>query len=335
MKRIVSILFVVCCCGLAQAQDKPTINMQAEARFDYQREYMDGHPLDANSGFKGKFINIMANGKISDRFSYAFRQRLNKAHTDQSFFDATDFVNLTYRLDDNWSFNGGKQVVSLGRYVYNKAPIDLYFYSEFWYKFGLYQWGVSTTYTTDTKKDVFQFQLCESPFDYKNQDLYAFNLMWYGSHNWFNSIWSLNAMAYEPGEYIYFLSLGNQFQLGDAAFKVDFMNRGSDSDFFRLKDFSLIGELSYPIQGQWNVFGKVSYDVNRTDNASDFCVLPGTELTRVGAGLEYYPLKEGNKNLRFHLYGCYATGENANPSGAVLPGQFLVGVGVKMKVNVL
>ena len=334
MKRILSILSVVLCCSLAQAQDKPSINVQAEVRFDYQREYIDGNALDANSGFEGKFLNVMAFGRFNDRFSYAFRQRLNKAHTKQSVFDATDFVNLTYRLNSHWSFTAGKQLVDLGRMVYNKAPIDMYFCTEFWNKFALYQWGVNTNYTTGNKKDVFQFQLTESPYDFKNQDLYAFNLMWMGSHGWFKSFWSLNAMAYEPGEYLYFLSLGNHFQLGNAALKVDFMNRGSDADFFRLKDFSLIGELSYPVQANWNVYGKVSYDINKTENTSDFCVLPGTELTRVGAGMEYYPLKEGNKNLRFHLYGCYATGKNGNPSGSALPGQFLVAAGVKMRVNV-
>ena len=30
--------------------------------------------------------------------------------------------------------------------------------------------------------------LCQSPFNFKNQDLYSFNLMWYGSHNWNKSI---------------------------------------------------------------------------------------------------------------------------------------------------
>ena len=334
MKRFLVVLFVVLGCSWAQAQDKPSINVQAEVRFDYQREYMDGNALDANSGFKGKFLNVIAFGKFNEHFSYAFRQRLNKAHADQSVFDATDFVNLTYRLNNHWSFTGGKQLVNLGRMVYNKASIDMYFCTEFWNKFALYQWGLNTTYATASKKDVFEIQLTESPFDYKNQDLYALHLTWYGNRDWFSSFWSLNAMGYAPGEYIYFLSLGSQFKLGSSALKVDFMNRGSDSDFFRLKDFSLIGELSFPVQQKLNVYGKVSYDVNKTENTSDFCVLPGTELTRVGAGLEYYPLEKGNKNLRFHLYGCYATGQNANPSGTALPGQFLIAGGVKIKVNV-
>ena len=61
----------------------------------------------------------------------------------------------------------------------------------------------------------------------------------------------------------------------------------------------------------------------------------GTELTRVGAGLEYYPLKDGNKNLRFHLYACQAFGKNGNPAGTMLPEQTFVDLGVKFKVDIL
>jgi hypothetical protein len=55
----------------------------------------------------------------------------------------------------------------------------------------------------------------------------------------------------------------------------------------------------------------------------------------VGAGLEYYPLSNGNRNIRFHLYGCHAIGKNGNPNGTMLPDQTFVDLGVKFKVDVL
>ena len=39
-----------------------------------------------------------------------------------------------------------------------------------------------------------------------------------------------------------------------------------------------------------NLFAKYTYDVNAS-NMADLCVLPGTELSRVGAGLEYFPIE--------------------------------------------
>jgi len=96
-----------------------------------------------------------------------------------------------------------------------------------------------------------------------------------------------------------------------------------------------MGELSYMIQDKLNIYGKVTYDVNRTNSVGDLCVLPGTELTRVGAGLEYYPLPKGNKNLRVHAYVCQAFGENGNPSGTMLPDQTMVDVGLKWKMDIL
>ena len=58
------------------------------------------------------------------------------------------------------------------------------------------------------------------------------------------------------------------------------------------------------------MFGKATYDVNK-DNFADLCVLPGTELTRVGAGVEYFPI-EGSRDIRFHAGYSYSWGKNTN-----------------------
>lgn len=334
MKKIICTLLMAVGASCVCAQESKLVNLQAEVRFDYQREYLDGDALKANSGFKGKYMNIILNGEINKHFSYSYRQRLNKAHADQSFFDATDWVYLTYKANDNWKFSGGKQVVGIGGYEYDRAPIDLYFCSEYWNNIPCYQFGVSTTYTTNDGNDSFMAQICESPFNYNNEDLYAYNLMWYGSHGWFNTIWSVNMQEYTSGKYIYYLALGNEFKMGNAKLQLDFMNRATDNQAFFLKDCSVMGELSYMVNDKLNVYSKVTYDVNNTNRIGDFCVMPGTELTRIGAGLEYYPLK-GNRNLRFHAFGCYTTGDNANEAGALLNDQTIFDVGVKWKIDLL
>jgi hypothetical protein len=278
---------------------------------------------------------VILNGKINDHWSYSYRQRLNKAHADQSFFDATDWLHLTYKLNDNWSFNGGKQVVGIGGYEYDRAPIDLYFCSEYWNNIGCYQFGVSATYTTNNGNDSFLAQICESPFNFMNDDLYAYNLMWYGSHDWYNSIWSVNAQEIASGKHIYYIALGNEFRFGNAKLQLDLMNRASDDHAFFFKDFSVMSELSYMVNENLNVFGRMSYDVNKTNSTADACVLSGTEMTRLGAGLEYYPLQEGNRNLRFHLYACHSFGKNGNPAGTMQDEQTFVDMGVKFKVDIL
>ena len=335
MKKIICSLFLLVSSLCATAQENKAINLLFETRLDYQREYLDGDAVKANSGFRGKYLNLMLFGTINEHWSYSYRQRLNKAHADQSFFDATDWIHITYRLNKNWAFNGGKQVVGIGGYEYDRAPIDLYFCSEYWNNIPCYQFGVSTTYTTNSGKDSFMAQFCESPFNFKNEDLYAYNLMWYGTHGWYNSMWSVNAQEYAPGKFIYYLALGNEFRFGDATLLLDFMNRATDGHAFFFKDFSVMGELSYTIGKKFNVFGRMSYDVNKTHSTGDMCVMPGTELTRLGAGVEFYPLPEGNRNLRFHLAACHSFGKNGNPEGTMQDEQTFADMGVKLKLDIL
>lgn len=337
MKKKLCMLLTAFSIGCACAQENKLLNLQGEVRFDYQREYLDGNAVKSNCGFKGKYINIMLDGSINEHFSYSYRQRLNKQHADQSFFDATDWVYLTYKANDHWSFSGGKQVVGIGGYEYDRAPIDLYFCSEFWNNIACYQFGASMTYSSKSGNDKFMAQFCESPFNLPDEDMYAYNLMWYGSHDWYNSIWSVNAMEYVPGKFIYYIALGNEFRLGNAKLQLDYMNRATDKHAFFFKDCSLMGELSYMIDNKVNIFGKVTYDVNNTNSSviGDKCVLPGTEVTRVGVGMEYYPLPKGNKNIRLHANYCHAFGKNSNANGVLQPKLSIFDIGVKVKVDFL
>lgn len=314
------------------AQSK-LINLRLEGRFDAQREYVDGTDIEDNSGFKGKFLNIRMDGDIGHGFSYSWRQRLNKAHKDQSYFDATDWLTLTYTTG-NWSFSGGKQVVGIGGYEYDRAPIDTYNYSEYCSNIACYQLGVSAAYTTDGGGDKIMIQSTESPFRANASDMYAYNIIWYGSHGWFNSIYSANMIEYLPGKFISYIVLGNKFNAGDFSLELDIMNRATDSHAYFGKNMSVIGELSWTPTEQWRVFGKASYDVNNTTSDADYCVLPGTEITRVGAGIEFFPIKS-SKDVRLHFNGHYTFGNNGNPSGALIDKQSMVDVGITWRIKIL
>lgn len=311
------------------------LNLQAEARVDYQREYIDGEADKANSGFKGKFVNLIASGTINDHFSYAYRQRLVKANSEQSLFDAIDWIYLTWRADEHWEVSAGKQVVGIGGYEYDRAPIDLYFCSEYWNNIPCYQLGVSAAYNINGGKDKILAQYCQSPFRANADDMYAYNIMWYGSHGWLNTIYSVNLIEYMPHKYISYLALGHRLDFGEVKIELDFMNRAGGHQAYFFKDFSVMSEVSYSPTKKLNVFGRVTYDVNKTSNtAADCCVLPGTELTYVGGGVEFYPVKN-SRNVRLHAYYAHSFGKNGNENCAVPPKQDFVSVGLKWKVDLL
>lgn len=332
MRKIGFILLSCLCFFTAEAQE--LLKLQAEARVDYQREYIGGEAIRPHSGFRGKYLNIMLNGNLNEHFSYSYRQRLNKMHADQSFFDATDWVNLTYRPDDHWSFSAGKLVVGIGGYEYDRAPIDLYFTSEFWNNIPCYQLGVNIGYAFKGGKDQLVLQFCQSPFRAHGDDMYAYNLSWYGSHGKLSTIYSLNLMEYLPHKFINYIALGHRLDFGKVTLEADLMNRASSHQVFFFKDFSVMAEVAFRPLSWLNVFGKVTYDVNKTESAADYCVMPGTELTYLGGGLEFYPLK-GNRDVRIHATYSHSFGTNGNPDGTLPGKQDMLYVGLKWRVDLL
>ena len=318
------------------AQDNELLTLRLEARLDYTQEYISSEKITDNSGFKGKYLNLRMDGNISDRFSYSYRQRLNKPNSNATFFDATDWIDLTYSFG-NFALSGGKQVVAIGGYEYDKAPINIYFASEYWQNIACYQMGVSGSYTTDSGKDKFSLQFCESPFrknalNVGNEEMSAYNFMWYGDHGFFSSMYSLNFMEYMPGKYINYIALGNKFTLGDFSLELDLMNRATSLDNIFVNDYSVIGDLSWQINDRTKLFAHVSYDRNKSVSG-DLCVAPGTRLLRAGAGVEYFPIKNYS-NLRLHLFYCY-TGGDAPQTTVLRPDQTIVDAGLTWYMNML
>ncbi len=336
MKKIVFVLLATTLLTTGAIAQNKLLNLKAETRIDYMGQYLDNVHDKGASGFKGKYLNLILSGEIGRHFSYNYRQRLNKAHADQSFFDATDWLYLTYSLNDNWQFSAGKQVVGIGGYEYDRAPIDLYFCSEFWNNIACYQFGASATFTTDSGADKIMFQACQSPFRAYADDMYAYNLMWMGSHKWFQSLWSANMIEYQPGSYVYYIALGNQFTFGDFRLQLDVMNRATNEHSFFFKDFSLMGEASYTIADKVNIFARATYDANNaTDTMGDYCLLPDTELTRIGGGIEFYPLPKGNRDIRLHAAYSHIFGHNGNPEGVLQSKESMFTIGLTWRMDIV
>lgn len=318
---------------MATAQENPRVNLRLEARGDVMGEAIGTNVQAGNTGFRGSQLNLRLNGNINDSWSYAYRQRMGKPNGNASYFDAVDHINLTYTTGA-WAFTGGKQTVAVGGYEYDRAPIDFYFGSEYWYNMACYQWGVSAKHSLGTESnDVLVLQVAQSPFRSVSPSLLGCNVLWSGNYGWIDILHSVNVMEYAKRKYVGFVALGHQFNMNELTLQFDWMSRTDVANLSLFNDFSVMAELAWAATNKLNVFGKVTYDKNK-DNVVDYCVLPGTELTRVGAGVEYFPIKD-SRDVRLHGSYSYAWGQNGNPAGTVWNNQSLVSLGVTWKMSIL
>jgi hypothetical protein len=226
----------------------------------------------------------------------------------------------------------------IGGWEYDRAPIELYFCSEFWNNVNCYQIGASVAYTTNSGNDTILFQACQSPYDTTSEavDYYAYNLYWSGSHGFYTALYSLNFMQYAPGKYDKYVALGNQFKFGDATIQLDLMSRGPKVKDLLFDNFSIMGEASYLIADRVNIFAKATYDKIGNSSIIASGLVPGTELTRVGGGVEYYPLGgEGNRNVRLHAAYAHTFGVNTNIDGTAKNNLGYLTVGLTWKIDLL
>ena len=333
-------------------EDNEIFKLGIEARFDYLNQAVAGEHDIAGSGFKVRYFNLRMDGQITSKFSYSWRQRFNRANSLSEFAQNTDWLTLTYKPIPNLSISAGKQVLMIGGWEYDRAPMDLYFCSEFWNNVNCYQIGASVAFTTTEGNDTILFQACQSPYDTASTsvDYYAYNLYWSGSHGCFTALYSINFMQYAPGKYDKYIALGNQFKFGDATIQLDYMSRGPKAlgvyienkqvlltpEDLLFDNFSIMGEFSYLIADRVNVFGKVTYDKIGESSIYASGLIPGTEILRLGTGVEYYPLGgQGNRDVRLHAAYAYNIGTNSNPYGTALGDGSYFTVGLTWKIDVM
>ena len=296
----------------------PSISL--DSRFGYNR-VVSGD--SAGFGGDGFYLNI--DGKISKHFSYSLSQRLFAAHgEDDSVFDNTDWLTLTYDIG-GFSFTGGKDILMVGSYEYDAYDIDSYFdmNSMFYNSFACYQWGAKAMWTNKSETTSFALQVTNSPFAYVplEDNMYSYNLGWYGAWDSYESIWTVNLLEYTPGEFVKMVALGNMFYIGDLSLGVDYIMRGAKvKDMFN--DVTLNVMPSYNIGESLRLFAKFGWEQTSEPLEYDFwgeyldtddmieinkessSVMPayliaGDDYIYYGAGIEYFPLKE-NKSVRLH-----------------------------------
>ena len=321
---------VLVLCGALAVQAQSISRLDVEARGDWQYEALEGANELATSGFEGKFLNLRMDGSLAENLSYSIRYRAHKVQS--SPFAATDWATLNYTLGD-WELSAGKQVVAIGGYEYDRAPIDIYFASEYWHQIACYQFGVSAAYKFGGENNSkFLAQVCQSPYDLQNQNLYAYNLMWSSSRSDFASLYSVNIIEYQPNKFVGTIALGNLFKMGAVDVEFDIMSRTDLKDISPIDNLSAMLDVKWAVNSKLNLFTHASYDVNRSEVVFDPTVLPNTDIWRVGGGVEYFPM--GKRNVRLHAASCYTFG-NAAPTAALQNGQLMFQMGLTWRVNLL
>ena len=345
MKRLQTLLILMwgLCLGCdAQEETRdPLVSVNFDARFDAQRQTYGkdeaGVRPETKGGFEGRYIKLVLNGAISDKFRYTFRHRLYRNNDEsKKFFNATDWLYLTYQPTDNWAFVAGKQVVMIGTMEYDYAPIDVYdpMSSDFWNHIDCYQLGVAAAYMPASGQKLC-FQVTNSPTSRQSlEDIYAYNLIWYGSigKHW-STIYSANMIEVRKDHYIHYLALGNKLKWNWGDIDLDFMNRygGKHCGFF--EDLTFSSKVNCHATSRLNVFVKGGYDVNHAQRSdtpeaerTDTYVLPGVERAFWGAGLEYFPLVSDHQKVRAHAFW---SGSNEKPRCNTF------NVGIRWQMNVL
>ena len=100
----------------------PSLSIKMDVRFDGETTRYDGAPSEG--GFAGRYLKVLMNGKINSKFSYSFRHRLYVAHSDpKSFFNATDWANVTYHHNEKLTVTAGKQMVCIGTIEYRRIRL--------------------------------------------------------------------------------------------------------------------------------------------------------------------------------------------------------------------
>lgn len=312
-------------------------DLAVELRTDYDNDWLKGSHIDETSGFKCRMLNIKAGGDLSRNFSWFVRWRVNRITKDSNFLDSFDNAYLKFHTH-GFELTAGKQPVDVGGWEFDHAPIDLFYLCEPTYHIPCYEWGLRAAYSFNETNgaDKIQFQFAQSPFNEifrDGKEMYGYSLMWYGDHGCWHTASSVSMFETAKGQYNNYIALGNKFEIpGGVTAYVDLTHRyvpGQGKFFFR--DFSVIGNVEWRFLDHFKVSANVSYDLNK-DMPGDPCIMPGTSMTSVGGGFEYYPLKDF-KTIRLHAYCTHSFGTNPNPDGYLLDGKTYLSVGLTWRAD--
>lgn len=316
------------------------ISLDLDARLDWQVVRQKDKLDNSQTGFIGKYIALKAHGQLMDGLTYTWRQRFSRTPKDHTFWDQTDILDINYKYE-KFDFGAGKQIVLIGGYEYDRAPINLMCPNLFVSNVACYQFGVSAGYKL-TSNDHLAFQVSQSIFaTAANRNLYAYNLMWRGGHDLtdrlrFETIWSVNEVEYTKGKYCNYIALGNKLSINEKiSILVDLMTRTyPDNNIFKNNTF--MGEFSWNITPKWKLTAKASYDCNRGVNKTEMTeVARGSQLAIGGMVAEWFPIQNKKHLLKLHAAAFGSLGDNYNSADLMQKDTMYASIGLTWHMNIL
>lgn len=287
------------------------LKIEIRADGDFIANYADsiGRPISHTNndyGLHGKYFNIVLSGEFGKGFAYSFKQRIIPTVGSASLFDNTDWLYLQYSVN-RWSFRLGKDVIAIGGWEYDAAPIDVYQPSFFWQHINCYALAVSAIYNDKSGHNQLFFQVSNSPYvchigsgEEWKQGLMGYSIYWKGFYPHFKALYSIGLYEYKRGSFINYIALGNRFDFGKCSWYIDYMNRATSFDKF-FGDFSVMTRFLVNLN-KVNLFVKGGYDQNLAEkclpiDARDNTMLPNHRYVVYGLGVEYMPIRD----VRLHL----------------------------------
>lgn len=318
------------------------LNMHGDFAADWTGSTFNG------GKFQMKQLRIEAKGRISDHFSYRYRQRLNKGENPNGYVDnlwkGIDVAGIGMNFG-KWDFFFGKQCAAYGGIEFDLNPIEIYEYSDMVENMTNFMTGVNIAYNI-TPRQQLQFQILNSLVDSSEKTYGAweksklplvYTLNWNGNFNdVYKTRWSASVMNETKDKYMYYFALGNDFNITDKLgayfdwmYSIEGVDRkgiitgivgGNDpvKNSSRADYMSFVLHLNYRFAPHWNIFAKGMYEtagVGKTHfqdyNGSQQSIEKGNYRTSWGyiGGIEYYPFND--RNLHFF---CTYVGRHYNYS---------------------
>lgn len=319
----------------------PTVNAQedkkikAELGVNASFDTMKNKDEDAFGKFNIRQLRFDIKGKINDKISFQWRQRLNRLNDGQNFYDnlsnSVDIAGFNYQIDKKSSLFIGRQYARFGGIEYDVNPIDIYEFSDMTDYVNCFLTGINFAYKAHQNHE-FQFQILNGlaksfkeqytlPNKYQEAKfplLYTVN--WNGSL--FNGLlqtrYSASITNQAKNQWIKYFAFGHQLNLSKKITGyIDWMYSKDDIDDkgiisnYTLPLFSetatnvtynsIVSKFDFRLNSKLKFFVKGMYET-ATDPEVNNNMYNTSKLKRTAlgyfAGLEYYPQKT---NLRFFL----------------------------------
>jgi hypothetical protein len=307
-------------------------------RSAYHNEFTGSPLAYDDGGFRFDQVIIDIAGEVTPKLSYKYLQRLNKVSpifTKENLPGSIDYAYLKYRFNERFSVTAGKQALTIGGFEYNKYPVEVYDYSGIINHVNCYLNGLQVAYTPLPSQE-FTFQVVNNRWGTLEEAIGTpvessgtshvtlveaptvplyYSLGW--NSNYFDNALQLrygaNVTSPAKGKTLFMLSGGQKWRSDTWRIYVDVLYQRSDIDYLgairgatatpgamveNVEYFTLLGELNYRFQPQWNILLKCFYN-NFSVYKKNSHVNSGNCLTswNYQGGLEFYPMKDDNLHL--------------------------------------